>query len=239
MIPFLKGVGFNPKTDIDIVPLSGYTGANLLDPLTSGICPWYTGPPLLSLLDDLKISDRHYDGALRIPITEKSKDMGVLVTGKIESGKIRKGMSVLVMPNRKLAVISEIYVEENEIPGALAGDNVRIRLKNVEDEVSLSIPFFRWDDPYSYSYSYSSNHSLVGILSVFFIRTYRLDSYSVTHRTLFMQFMPSKPAYKSLSTNLSSVLDGRQYFTLIPWWKVKDHRNIFSPDTSDFVWVHS
>ena len=61
--------------------------------------------------------------------------MGTVISGKIESGKIKKGSTVLIMPlNRKVEIIT-IYCEENEVNVAVCGDNVRIRIKNVEEEV--------------------------------------------------------------------------------------------------------
>jgi translation elongation factor EF-1alpha len=36
----------------------------------------------------------------RVPIIDKYKDMGTVVMGKIESGTIREGDSLLVMPNK-------------------------------------------------------------------------------------------------------------------------------------------
>lgn len=57
-----------------------------------------------------------------------------MVAGKLEAGKVKKGQNVLIMPNRKLAQILDIYIEEQEINYAAAGDNVRLRLKGVEEE---------------------------------------------------------------------------------------------------------
>jgi peptide chain release factor subunit 3 len=72
------------------------------------------------------------------PITEKFKDqgiMGTIVSGKVEAGRIRKGKQVLLMPNRKLCEIIGIDGEaEEEVPAATCGDNVRIRLKGVEED---------------------------------------------------------------------------------------------------------
>ena len=78
--------------------------------------------------------------------------MGTVVIGKIESGKVRKGQSVLIMPNRvyildlrtkywclttkqKLAEVMAIMQEDEEVNMAKCGDNIRIRLKNAEEEV--------------------------------------------------------------------------------------------------------
>ncbi|KAJ3102983.1 translation termination factor GTPase eRF3 [Phlyctochytrium bullatum] len=133
IMPFLKQVGYNPKTDIDVMPVSGFTGANLKDRLAKGVCPFYDGPSLLELLDSLAL-DRKSDGPLIMPISDKFKDMGTVVIGKIESGRVRKGQQVLIMPNKKLAEVMAIYVEDVEKPSVLSGENVRIRLKNVEEE---------------------------------------------------------------------------------------------------------
>ena len=59
-----------------------------------------SGPSLLEHLDNMQALDRKIDAPLMMPITEKYKDMGTIVVGKIESGKVKKGQTVLVMPNR-------------------------------------------------------------------------------------------------------------------------------------------
>lgn len=38
----------------------------------------------------------------RMPIIDKFKDMGTVVMGKIESGSIREGDNLLIMPNKVL-----------------------------------------------------------------------------------------------------------------------------------------
>ena len=79
--------------------------------------------------------DRKINSPLMMPISEKYKDMGTVVVGKIESGHMRKGDSLLLMPNKNLVEVTAIYNEmEDEIQAALCGDNVRIRLRGVDDE---------------------------------------------------------------------------------------------------------
>ncbi|OAV88626.1 hypothetical protein PTTG_01343 [Puccinia triticina 1-1 BBBD Race 1] len=135
LTPFLRLSGFNPAKDLTFIPVSGYTGANIKDRLAKDKCSWYDGPSLLELLDNMKLTDRKYNAPLMMPISEKYKDMGAVVVGKLESGKVTKGESVLMMPNKTPAEVSAIYNEmEDEIPRALCGDNVRIRLKGIEDE---------------------------------------------------------------------------------------------------------
>ena len=132
ILPFLRGVGYS-KSEIDVLPISGFTGANMKDRLDASVCSWYQGPALLELLDTMEF-DRKYSGPLMMPIADKLKDMGVVVLGKIESGMVKKGQTVLLMPNRKQTEVMAIFQEDNEVNQAYNGDNVRIRLKNVEEE---------------------------------------------------------------------------------------------------------
>lgn len=41
LVPFVKAAGFNPKTDVSFIPVSGYTGLNLKDRVTKQQCPWW------------------------------------------------------------------------------------------------------------------------------------------------------------------------------------------------------
>ncbi|SAL98092.1 hypothetical protein [Absidia glauca] len=140
LTPFLKQTGFNPKTDVYFMPVSGYTGANIKD--RSSACSWYNGPSLLEYLDDLKTLDRKLNAPLMIPVAEKYKDMGTIIVGKIESGHIKKNQSVLLMPNKRATEISTIYNEtEEEVEQAMCGDNVKVRLKGLEEDVSFDPTF--------------------------------------------------------------------------------------------------
>lgn len=79
--------------------------------------------------------DRKINAPLMMPVSEKYKDMGTIVVGKIESGHLRKNDSLLLMPNKDHVEVAAIYNEmEDEVDRALCGDNVRIRLRGVEDE---------------------------------------------------------------------------------------------------------
>lgn len=42
LTPFVKAAGFNPKTDVTFIPISGYTGLNLKDRVPKATCPWWT-----------------------------------------------------------------------------------------------------------------------------------------------------------------------------------------------------
>jgi translation elongation factor EF-1alpha len=65
--------------------------------------------------------------------------MGVIVMGKIESGYCRVGDRCLIMPNRTRVEVTNIYYEEIETDSCVCGENVRLKLKNVEEEVSVIV----------------------------------------------------------------------------------------------------
>ena len=79
--------------------------------------------------------DRKVNAPLMMPVSEKYKDMGTIIVGKIESGHLRKGDSLLLMPNKDIIEVAGIYNEmEEEVQTAICGDNVRIRVRGVEDD---------------------------------------------------------------------------------------------------------
>ncbi|KAI9595153.1 P-loop containing nucleoside triphosphate hydrolase protein [Syncephalis fuscata] len=134
LTPFLKGTGYNPKTDLTFMPISGFSGANLKESVDKTLCPWYEGPSLLQFLDNMQMLERKMNAPLMMPITDKSKEMGTTIGGKIESGNVKKGKRVLIMPGKKVAEVVGIQIEEEEVEAAVSGDNVRLRLRGVEEE---------------------------------------------------------------------------------------------------------
>ena len=62
--------------------------------------------------------------------------MGVIIMGKIESGCCRVGDRCVLMPNRTRVEVTNIYYEDIETDSCVCGENVRLKLKNVEEEVS-------------------------------------------------------------------------------------------------------
>ncbi|XP_070580082.1 eukaryotic peptide chain release factor GTP-binding subunit ERF3A-like [Ptychodera flava] len=137
LIPFLKKVGFNPKKDIFFIPVSGMTGANLKES-AQDVCPWYSGSAFIPYLESLPPLTRSSDGPLRLPVTDKYKDMGTILLGKVESGSISKGQSVVLMPNKSQVEVIAVISDEEEVSTALTGENVKIKVKGVEEEDVLS-----------------------------------------------------------------------------------------------------
>ncbi|XP_074593571.1 eukaryotic translation release factor 3 [Brevipalpus obovatus] len=134
LLPYLKKCGFNPKTELYFMPCSGFTGSCLKDTPPETMCPWYRGPSLLDFLDQLPQFDRKLDGPFRLPVVDKYKDKGTVILGKVEMGSCKRGSSLLLMPNRKPCEVLQLWSDEDEVDLVTSGENVKIKLKGLDDE---------------------------------------------------------------------------------------------------------
>jgi peptide chain release factor subunit 3 len=132
---YLKNVGYNPKTDLMFMPISAQTGVGLKDRVPKSLAPWYDGPSLLEYLDNMDKLERKVNAPFMMPVGGKYREMGTVVEGRIEAGVIKKDMTLVMMPNREEVTVAALYGEtEEEVPVASCGDQVRIRLKGIEEE---------------------------------------------------------------------------------------------------------
>uniref|UniRef100_A0A0N4ZP77 Tr-type G domain-containing protein n=1 Tax=Parastrongyloides trichosuri TaxID=131310 RepID=A0A0N4ZP77_PARTI len=134
LTPYLRKLGFNPKTDITYIPVSGLTGAFMKDRPAGNPCEWYTGPCFLDYIDNiLPDIQRDYDGPSRCLIVDKFSDMGTMIIGKMESGVISKGQSMVLMPNKTPVQILQCLSDDIETDMVVSGNNVKLKLKGVEE----------------------------------------------------------------------------------------------------------
>lgn len=114
-----------------VIPISAANGDNVAT--RSANMPWYKGPTVLGALDSfepLKIEEK----GLRFPVQDVYDVDGVrLAVGRVESGVLKAGSDVTVMPGNTRGKIMEIrkYLE-NEMSEAHAGDCVGIRYSGVD-----------------------------------------------------------------------------------------------------------
>jgi peptide chain release factor subunit 3 len=131
---YLKSIGFKEK-DIMWIPMSGLTGENLMEPVSTHKCNWYNGPPLLDLLDTIELPVRHENGPVRIPILDRYKEGGLHLLGKLESGTLKYGEKYIIMPTKIPFEVAWLFnSEEKGVPYAMPGENVRIKAKGIENE---------------------------------------------------------------------------------------------------------
>ncbi|KAJ6782025.1 hypothetical protein PWT90_06088 [Aphanocladium album] len=135
---FLKGTGYNLKNDVFFMPVAAQTSMNIKDRLPKGKAPWYEGPSLLEYLDGMTALERKVNAPFMMPVNAKYKDLGTMVDGKIEAGVIKKGMNLVMMPRKQNVELSALFGEQEEEVSVLqCGDQVRLRLKGIEEEEIL------------------------------------------------------------------------------------------------------
>uniref|UniRef100_A0A7S3ITX9 GTP-eEF1A C-terminal domain-containing protein n=1 Tax=Strombidium inclinatum TaxID=197538 RepID=A0A7S3ITX9_9SPIT len=131
LTPFLKGCGYKEE-DLIYVPISGLSGENMSE---KGGCNWYTGPPLIEVLDKIELDPRFPDGPLRIPILDKMKEKDIVIHGKIENGTIKHGDKLCIAPHGGLAqVLGLLDGKGDPVAYATPGENVQIRLNVADDD---------------------------------------------------------------------------------------------------------
>jgi len=132
--PYLKKTGFK-STEINFMPCSGFTGANLKDRVDPKVCDWYKGSSLLEFLDQLPDFEWPSDKPVKVLVSDRYKDMGTIVIGKIERGIIKKGDTFTLMPNKQnVKVMAITGSDEKEKNSVHAGENVKMKLSGVEEE---------------------------------------------------------------------------------------------------------
>jgi len=144
--PFLKSCGYLVKKEVKFIPISGLSGANVKDEVDPSICPWWkescakkenntSSPTLLSLFDSLNIEGRDRDGPVMIPVLDRYSDRGTIAMGKVESGTVRVGQKVMVMPTRNMYKIEGVWANELPVKCARPGENVLVKVggAGVED----------------------------------------------------------------------------------------------------------
>jgi len=127
----LKGIGYKTET-IKFVPCSSYNGDNLKK--KSDKMAWYTGPTLLEVIDTFIIPAKPRDKPLRLPIQDvfTITGHGTVPVGRVETGIMKTGMAVVVMPSGVKGEVKKIEMHHQELDEAITGDNVGFNLKGVE-----------------------------------------------------------------------------------------------------------
>lgn len=132
---FLKGAGYNLKTDVFFMPIAAQQLIGIKDRVPKDVCPWYDGPSLLEYLDNMQALERKVNAPFMMAVAGKYRDMGTVIEGKIEAGVTKKGMSLIMMPNRHNVDIAAVYGEtEEEVAFAQCGEQVRLRLRGIEED---------------------------------------------------------------------------------------------------------
>jgi len=126
----LKTIGYN-MAKIRVIPISGWTGENLAKPSTN--MPWYKGPILIQALDEFTEPPKPIEKPLRVPIQDvyTITGVGTVPVGRVETGKMKVGDPVIIMPEGLPAEIKSIETHHTPMQEAQAGDNIGFNLRGV------------------------------------------------------------------------------------------------------------
>ncbi|KAG6552677.1 hypothetical protein Mapa_005624 [Marchantia paleacea] len=138
---FLRQCGFK-ETAISWIPVCAMEGENLIVPPSApALKSWYSGPTLMESVDTFEQPLRNTLKPFRLIVAElvKTRSLGqAAVSGKLESGALRIGSKVLVMPIGEIATVKAIEQDGHPLTVALAGDSVDVGLTGIEPAVLLS-----------------------------------------------------------------------------------------------------
>jgi len=123
-----------------VIPLSALRGDNVSE--ASTLTPWYQGPSLIDLLDELSAEpETKDDNRFHLPIQyilRGDQDSKRLAAGTIQKGRLQIGDSVQILPSLQKSRISAIYLAGKAVSEANQGQAVAISLT---DEVDLERGF--------------------------------------------------------------------------------------------------
>jgi len=121
--------------DVHTVPVSALSGANVVD--RSDKTPWYDGPTVLELLEELPQADDPVHESFRFPVQyvirpqsgadERFRDYRGYA-GQVAAGVVKVGDPVVVLPSGKATTIVGIDTADGELTEAFAPQSVTIRL---------------------------------------------------------------------------------------------------------------
>ena len=127
----VRSVGYKID-DVPFIPVSGWKGDNLVK--KSENMSWYSGKTLLESFDDLTVEEKPTGKPLRLPIQDvySITGVGTVPVGRVETGLMKPGQKIVVMPSGAQGEIKSIESHHAELPSAEAGDNIGFNLRGIE-----------------------------------------------------------------------------------------------------------
>lgn len=126
----LKMAGF--KTDeIPFIPCAALAGDNVFN--KSENMPWYNGMTLFEAIDNIEMPPKPTDRPLRLPIQDvyKISGIGTVPVGKIETGVLNVGKTVVFNPSQQTAEVKSIEMHHTNVDKAEPGDNVGFNVRGL------------------------------------------------------------------------------------------------------------
>ena len=134
--PFLKRLGI---PHLYFIPMSALHGDMVVE--RGENLDWYKGPTLLDLLETVPVSLSTAHLPARLPVqlvcrpqTPELPDFRGYM-GRIESGTLKTGEAVTILPSGQRSRIRNLYLGEKELSEAIAPQSIQVTL---EDEIDIS-----------------------------------------------------------------------------------------------------
>jgi len=126
----LKMAGFKPA-DVPMIPCSSFLGENLYN--KSSNMPWYKGKTLFEAINEIEMPSKPTDRPLRLPIQDvyKISGIGTVPVGKIETGVLHAGKTVIFNPSQKSAEVKSIEMHHTNVAKAEPGDNIGFNVRGL------------------------------------------------------------------------------------------------------------
>jgi len=137
VLTLAKQIGYTEKQIKAIVPIAAFLSDENVTQRSQKM-PWYTGPIIYEAFDMLDEPPRLVDKPLRIPIGDvyNIKGVGLVPTGKVESGRLKSGDRVIFLPSKKpngvVGEVKSIEMHHEKLDEALPGDNIGFNVKGPE-----------------------------------------------------------------------------------------------------------
>lgn len=132
---FLSQIGLTART---FVPISARAGLNVaeraprqgIESDAVGAMPWYAGPTITEMLDQFEGPKAVHDRPLRFPVQDVYRfDHRRIIAGRIETGSLKVGDSLIFSPNNKMSTVASIENwQGTRRDRAAAGESIGITL---------------------------------------------------------------------------------------------------------------
>ncbi len=121
--------------DIHFIPMSALDGDNVVNP--SANMPWFTGKPMMELLNSIEIAGDHNFVDARFPVQYVNRPNLDFrgFCGTVASGVFHKGDAITVLPSGKSSKVKTIVSYDGELEQAFSAMAVTLTL---EDEIDIS-----------------------------------------------------------------------------------------------------
>ena len=133
---FAADLGFR---DVIYIPISALKGDMVVE--RGENLPWYQGPPLLELLENIEIDHDWNLDDFRFPVQWVCRPGTIAqhdfrgYMGRVESGAVKPGDKITVLPSGRSSSIKQILTFDGELESAFVPQSVTLLL---EDEIDIS-----------------------------------------------------------------------------------------------------